>query len=74
MTTPIRCQRLLARMSGGKRLIRQFDFNHDAIYFLEPGGTPVGSWTANEAIERGLLTPANDGLFPGTDQSWSLPQ
>ena len=71
---PTRVKNLLERMKDGKALVVQYDFNHDACYFLEPGGLPVGSWTAMEAIRRCLVVTGDDGLFPDSAQTWRLPK
>lgn len=69
---PTRVRNLLERMKDGKALVVQYDFNHDACYFLEPGGQPVGSWTAAMAIDLELLVPEQDALFDGMSQSWRV--
>ena len=38
-------------------------------YVLEPSGKRVSPKAAESAISRGLLIPANDGLF-GASQTW----
>jgi len=43
----------------------------EVSYFLEPGGFPIGEKTVKNALEHGLITPQNDGLFGAeTSQTW----
>lgn len=47
---------------------------NQVVFFLEPGGYPVGRKTAENAIHHGLIVPANDGLFGAEfSQTWSAP-
>lgn len=41
----------------------------ETSYLLEPSGRRVAPKCAEDAIDAGLLVPANDGLF-GTSQTW----
>ena len=41
----------------------------ETSYLLEPSGRRVTPKGAEDAINDGLLVPANDGLF-GTSQTW----
>lgn len=44
----------------------------EVIFFLEPGGYPVGRKSAENAIKHGLLVPSNDGLFGAEfSQTWT---
>jgi hypothetical protein len=64
---PKRVENLIAQCRNGKTVC--LTIKHSAVgdereYWLEPGGNSVGAWTVQRAIELGLLTPSNDGLFP----------
>jgi hypothetical protein len=44
----------------------------EVVFYLEPGGDPVGRKTAENAIQNGLLVPSNDGLFGSEfSQTWT---
>ena len=70
-----RALRIVEQCKSGKRLCcfnRQSEEAGAVIFYLEPGGEPVGRKTAENAIEHGLLVSNNDGLF-GFSQTWSVP-
>ena len=67
---------LAQKCKSGKRLCcfnqPSEECGNQVVFFLEPGGYPVGRKTAENAIQHGLLVPANDGLFGAEfSQTWS---
>ena len=64
---PKRVQALLDRLARQERLCkflrRKETGETEILFFLEPSGMVVGTWTAERAIKMGLLEPACDGLF-----------
>lgn len=75
-SVPVRVERLLEKMRAGRVLCLTMDnvsSDENQRYWLEPGGLPVGNWTATRAMDLGLLEPVGDGLFAGaTSQSYRL--
>lgn len=67
---PDRVQRLVNFCKAGRTLclsIRHSEVGDEKVYWLEPGGKPVGEWTVKRALEMGLIEPAGDSLFPDMD-------
>jgi hypothetical protein len=62
-----RAERIAMACKKGKTLCcynrQSEEAGADVVFFLEPGGYPVGRKTAENAIKHGLLVPSNDGLF-----------
>lgn len=71
-----RALRIVEQCKSGKRLCC---FNQqtetggcEIVFFLEPGGHPVGRKSVENALSHGLLVPQNDGLFgPEFSQTYS---
>jgi len=73
-----RAQLIASKCKNGKKLCcfnRQTEEQGtEVVYFLEPGGYPVGRKSAENAIKHGLLVPSNDGLFGSEfSQTWTAP-
>ncbi len=58
---------LAERLKSGKRLCcfnqQSDELGNEVVFFLEPGGYPVGRKTVENAPKFNLLIPQNDGLF-----------
>lgn len=73
-----RAERVANECKKGKTLCCFFRKSEEAdaevVFYLEPGGNPVGRKTAENAIKHGLLVPSNDGLFDSEfSQTWTAP-
>jgi hypothetical protein len=75
---PTKIKRLLAAMSAGQSVvltIRHSEVGDERSYCYSGTGKSVGEWTFNQALERGLIVPVGDGLFPEMDsQTYRLAQ
>lgn len=62
----------------GKRLCQQEPLNADGqpterrTWFVEPGGKSFSGTLARDLIERGVVRPTGDALFPGMSQTYEL--
>lgn len=62
----------------GKRLCQQEPLNADGqpterrTWFIEPGGKSFSGTLAKDLIERGIVRPTGDALFPGMSQTYEL--
>jgi hypothetical protein len=67
--------RVIDRVAAGQTLIRTLIKNANGtqavVYHYHPSDRPVAQLSAEEAIASGELTPGQDGLFPGADQTWT---
>lgn len=73
-----RAERLANQCRGGKTLCcfnqQSEEKGNEVVYFLEPGGAPVGRKTVENALKFGLIVPSNDGLFGSEfSQTWTAP-
>ena len=71
-----RAQAIALRCKNGKKLCcynrQSEERGAEVVFYLEPGGYPVGRKTAENAIKHGLLVPSNDGLFGSEfSQTWT---
>ncbi len=62
-----RAVQIVEQCKRGKRLCcynqQSEESGSEIVYFLEPGGRPVGRKSVENALKHGLLIPQNDGLF-----------
>lgn len=62
----------------GKKLCQQEPLNADGqpterrTWFIEPGGKSFSGALAQDLIERGVVQPSGDALFPGMTQTYEL--
>jgi hypothetical protein len=73
-----RAERIASACKNGKTLCcfnrQSEERGAEVVFYLEPGGYPVGRKTAENAIKHGLLIPSNDGLFGSEfSQTWTAP-
>jgi hypothetical protein len=73
-----RAERIALACKNGKTLCcfnrQSEERGAEVVFYLEPGGYPVGRKTAENAIKHGLLIPSNDGLFGSEfSQTWTAP-
>lgn len=68
---PKRIQRIVDACRGGQTLHLAHPITSrgetNRRYWFEPSGRAVATLSAEEAIGRGLLSPAGDSLFGGSD-------
>jgi hypothetical protein len=72
---PKRVQAVIATARAGQKVckfLRQKETGETEVnFFFEPSGKRIGPATAARAVASGLLVPSHDGLFDGTDQTWT---
>lgn len=59
------------RMKEGSILVHAHGKGIEKRWFVIPGG-PITDDTAESIRSRPDVTPQNDGLFPGQDQTWRM--
>ena len=66
---------MIDRVAAGQVLVRTLikspNGTDAVIYDYHPSDKAVAQLSAEEAIASGELTPGQDGLFPGADQTWT---
>lgn len=71
---PARIQRVLSRLQSGQTLCKGNAPNGGEVRFwFEPSQTDAPLQSCFDAIRRGLIVPAGDGLF-GNSQTYRLPR
>jgi hypothetical protein len=72
---PSRVKAIVERVRHGERLCKSFRFKEtgetEVTFYFEPSGKRAGPVSAQAATETEFLAPCNDGLFTGTDQTWT---
>ena len=72
---PKSVQRVISTVRQGETLCkflrRKETGETDVRFFFEPSGRKVGRISATRATRTPFLAPQQDGLFAGTDQTWT---
>lgn len=72
---PMRVRRIIMACVRGQTLVKTMRNRPGfpevgPVYTMEPAGRAVAEFSALDAIASGLLVANEDGLFPGSSQTW----